>query len=59
MISFAIPFCDQFLNFAKVPTLFIASFRVFHRRLPLNEREVSPYLFVCTCDSLYSTLVRR
>ena len=38
-------FAIDFLNLVKVPALFISSFRVFHRRLPLNERELSPYLF--------------
>ena len=46
------------LKFTKVPALFISSSRVFHRRLPLNEREFSPYLFVCTCGSLHSALLR-
>ena len=49
------PFTINFLNFVKVPALCNSSFSVFQSRLPLNERESGPYLFVCACGSLNST----
>ena len=40
-------FTIEVLNFIKVPALFSTSFSVFHSRLPINQRESIPYLFVC------------
>ena len=49
----------KFLNFVRVPALFISPFIVFHRILPVNERKLSPYLFVFTCGSLHRVYTVR
>ena len=52
--SHALPshFAMKFLNFVKLPPLFISSFKILHRRLSLNESPVHIYLFALVEDCI-------